>query len=170
MRYRRRGSFEVCSKCQGNERVRQWKQNNPERAKEINTQPTLEQKKAYARSERGKQKSREKAARFYWKDIDATRERRRQFYLNNRDKEIQKVVRRSKRVLRATPKWANQDEIAKIYSESRRLTMKTGILHHVDHIIPLRGRMVSGLHVEGNLRVIPAIENQQKYNHFDGNA
>lgn len=68
--------------------------------------------------------------------------------------------------IQATPIWADQAAIESIYAESRRLTEETGILHHVDHIVPLRGRNVSGLHVEFNLRAIPAVENQRKSNHY----
>ena len=40
-------------------------------------------------------------------------------------------------------------------------------MHHVDHIIPLQGAIVSGLHVEGNLRVITATENMIKRNRYE---
>lgn len=43
----------------------------------------------------------------------------------------------------------------------------TNIKWHVDHIIPLNGKKVSGLHVWNNLRVIPAIENLRKNNSFN---
>jgi hypothetical protein len=38
---------------------------------------------------------------------------------------------------------------------------------HVDHIIPLQGKNVSGLHIPENLQVIPAIENIKKRNNFE---
>lgn len=60
------------------------------------------------------------------------------------------------------PKWANPKLIERYYVEARRLTQLTGIKHHVDHIVPLKGRLVCGLHVETNLRVITAIENLRK--------
>lgn len=68
---------------------------------------------------------------------------------------------------RATPPWANLPAIRALKREARRLTLETGELHVVDHIIPLIGKMggvqvVSGLHVHYNMRVIPAGPNAQK--------
>lgn len=54
-----------------------------------------------------------------------------------------------------------------IYIEAQRITLSTGIPHEVDHIIPLRGRLVSGLHVHENLRIIPRTENRKKGNRFE---
>ncbi len=64
----------------------------------------------------------------------------------------------------ATPKWADLEKIAAIYDESRRVSCDSGVPHEVDHIIPLRGHDVCGLHVETNLRVITAEENRRKNN------
>lgn len=67
----------------------------------------------------------------------------------------------------ATPAWLSKrqrDAIAAIYAEAARLTEETGIPHHVDHIVPLKGRGVCGLHVPWNLRAIPAAENLAKSN------
>ena len=68
--------------------------------------------------------------------------------------------------LRRTPPWADTKAISAIYEQAQTLTELTGIPHHVDHVIPLRGKLVSGLHVETNLRVIPSHENQKKWNKF----
>lgn len=80
-----------------------------------------------------------------------------------------KGVCRAKRIKRDVA-WADRCAIAKIYAEAERLTRETGVAHHVDHIIPLQGRYVSGLHVESNLRVIPWQENLRKANRYEMGA
>lgn len=59
------------------------------------------------------------------------------------------------------------------YHLARLRTQATGVKHHVDHIIPLQSDVVCGLHVENNLRVIPATMNIRKSNallHTDSRA
>lgn len=68
------------------------------------------------------------------------------------------------RLKKACPEWADQTAIKAIYREAVLLGDQTGILHHVDHIVPLNGRNVCGLHVPWNLRAIPAAENMRKGN------
>lgn len=68
--------------------------------------------------------------------------------------------------MNATPLWANKGEIEEIYAAARRLTNETGVPHHVDHIVPLKSRLVCGFHVQGNLQVLPARENMKKHNSF----
>ena len=68
--------------------------------------------------------------------------------------------------LKATPSWADQDQIKRIYVACAKISEQTGTKHHVDHIIPLQGENVCGLHVENNLAIIPAKMNLQKSNKF----
>ena len=66
----------------------------------------------------------------------------------------------------ACPKWANDAAIDAIYKRASALR-KEGFDVQVDHVIPLRSEVVCGLHVENNLRIISAFENQSKGNKFD---
>lgn len=61
-------------------------------------------------------------------------------------------------IKRATPPWADLSAIEQMYVQAAESGM------HVDHVIPLRGKFVSGLHVESNLQLLPPVENHRKYN------
>jgi len=50
---------------------------------------------------------------------------------------------------------------------ARVLTIVTGYDWHVDHIIPIKGKTVSGLHHQDNLRVVIGAENVRKHASFD---
>lgn len=70
-----------------------------------------------------------------------------------------KQIVRSVKLFLQTPKWANKDKIKEIYKNRPK-----GF--DVDHIIPLQGKFVSGLHVENNLQYLTVKENRSKYNKF----
>ena len=68
------------------------------------------------------------------------------------------------RKLNATPKWANADKILDFYIQARKLTEEQGTKFSVDHIVPLKSKLVCGFHVEHNLQVIPFSQNSAKGN------
>lgn len=63
------------------------------------------------------------------------------------------------RKLRALPKWSDKEKVKEIY-------LKCPVGFEVDHIIPLKGDLVSGLHNEFNLQYLTAKDNQSKSNRF----
>lgn len=91
---------------------------------------------------------------------DASRERKKRWREKN---PLQYAIYKT-RVRKATPPWADVRAIQAFYAEARRLTRETGIPHEVDHVIPLQGAAVSGLHVHTNLRVVTRMENRMKSN------
>lgn len=92
-----------------------------------------------------------------------------QFDKQNPHKARARVALRRARLIRATPKWLTKSDLKAIqfiYLEAQLLTEKTGILHHVDHIVPLLGKSVCGLHIANNLQAITESENLKKSNSF----
>lgn len=67
---------------------------------------------------------------------------------------------------RAVPKWANKDAMNSFYKSAEALGMLTGDWYHVDHIVPLRSKLVCGLHVEHNLQILEANVNASKGNRY----
>lgn len=87
----------------------------------------------------------------------------------NRSKYNAYDAKRSAAKLQRTPAWLSEPDkngILDLYEQSRQLTKATGEEHHVDHIIPLKGVLVSGLHVLENLQILTAVQNMQKNNSF----
>lgn len=82
----------------------------------------------------------------------------------NRGALCAKDAKRKASYLNATPAWANTFFIKEAYGVAVLRTKVTGIKWHVDHLVPLQSKKVCGLHVENNLRVIPAIDNRRKSN------
>jgi hypothetical protein len=78
------------------------------------------------------------------------------------------AIRHTSKMLR-TPLWLTKEEKERIrcyYQLSAMRTKESGIVWNVDHIVPLQGENVSGLHVPWNLQVIPAADNFKKNNTF----
>ena len=70
-----------------------------------------------------------------------------------------------------TPTWLSCEDfwmMREAYSLCALRSKITGVKHHVDHVVPLRGKSVCGLHVPWNLQVIPAFENLIKSNKLEG--
>ena len=73
--------------------------------------------------------------------------------------------------LQRTPMWLSVDqkkEIENFYWLAKDLEVISGQSYHVDHIVPLSGKTVCGLHVPWNLQVLPADVNCRKSNKFNG--
>jgi 5-methylcytosine-specific restriction endonuclease McrA len=72
--------------------------------------------------------------------------------------------------LNATPRWITKEdfkEMEAVYIAARKTTLLAGFNCHVDHIVPLKGKEVCGLHVPWNLRVVSQSYNSQKNNNLD---
>jgi hypothetical protein len=99
-----------------------------------------------------------------WRERNAERlkERARRWYQENKPLVRAKNARRRARKNNATPAWADLAAIAAIYDECARISKETRVPHEVDHIIPLKGELVCGLHVHQNLRIVTRSANRRK--------
>jgi hypothetical protein len=107
------------------------------------------------------------SARWYENNKEKNREFYNRWARENYSKVLARNVKRHADKLQRTPAWLTAEDLFAIemtYMHAQALTELTGIPHEVDHILPLRGKFVSGLHVPRNLQVLPAIENQRKTN------
>ena len=131
--------------------------------REKNRETLREYKRAWRLE--NKQKQQEKNAEYY----KLNQEKIKQYQLAYKKENPAKVnalskKRKTSKKLR-TPSWLTEIHFERIENQYRLanlLTKVTGQLHHVDHIIPLHGKTVSGLHTPSNLQVILAVENLKK--------
>lgn len=151
-----------CKICH-NLKVKEWQAANKEKVKgyvrasckkAYDENPEKFKKKSLARRAADREKSRKIVSKSYKKIYDSRRERERA-RLN-----AASAARR-----RLPPSWLGAIFIAQIqefYDVAKAVAMQTGVMHHVDHIVPLNGKTVSGLHVPWNMQIISASENCAK--------
>lgn len=112
-----------------------------------------------------REKRREAARRRYYADIEKHRARGRKTALAWQAKNPGRAAERARRWeaarIKAMPAWAEPELLELIYAEAAHRRLE------VDHIIPLRGRNVCGLHVHYNLQLLSRSENARKGNRLD---
>ena len=139
-------------------RARQWRGDN------------VEHKKKLDKAWREDNKERKTAADRAWYEANKDRKKaydqdyRVEYYPKHKYRWTQQRAKRRAAELKATPPWISMDEIERVYKKCKRVSKKTGVPHEVDHIVPLLGEKVCGLHVPWNLQIIPADENRSKGN------
>jgi hypothetical protein len=112
--------------------------------------------------------ARENSQRCYLKHSDQRKEYSKQYYRQNIDRYFELALRRRDGEKQRTPAWANKAKIKEIYLEKDKLNKEAGFVkYHVDHVVPLNGKLVSGLHVPHNLQIILGSENMSKKNRFE---
>lgn len=182
---------DACKPCKA-EQARQWRERNKDKVAAYQkayaqSQSSKEASLRYRTRNRARvlenarawyMANREKRLAYYVgnEKIAATRKRYRE---NNKEREAARVAAYAKahperarattaryraRKQMAVAKWANESAIAAIYKDAARVSLELGVPHSVDHIVPVQGRTVCGLHVEYNLRVIPSVLNSAKGN------
>lgn len=112
----------------------------------------------------------EKARRYYHANKHKCNKRLNDYRRSNPEKFTHLNAKRRASKLKATPPWLTKEDftlIEELFMCARLFRLYTGEEYHVDHIVPLQGKNVCGLHVPWNLQVISAKENLIKSNKFD---
>lgn len=140
-----------------NEKQRQWRTENRGKWKEYRK----------AHYEKHKDKNLERSREYKERNRERLREYQAEYMAGNMERFLEyNALRRAARKER-TPVWLSKEDrekIRELYAEAARLTQETGVQHVVDHFYPLRGDVVSGLHIPQNMRVITESENARKGN------
>lgn len=129
-----------CKQC-ASKRAQIWKRSNRERAKKAD-------------------------ARLYRKNCARRKALSARYKKENPDKVNAMKSARKASTIRATPAWADWGLIDATYTMAAAMTRLTGVKYHVDHIVPLRSKLVCGLHVGHNLQLLSASQNCSKSNRF----
>lgn len=181
---RKDGRGPHCKVC-----CRQWRRDNPEKVKRYRkkdyeqnaetykrrakewARENLEQKKRVDKAWRERNRERKAALDRGWYEANKDRKRaydqeyRPQYYRDNKHMFAAQAAKRRARIANATPAWSDiSDDNSSHWRVARLLTRLTGEEFEVDHIVPLCGKTVCGLHVSWNLRVVRKSINRSKGN------
>lgn len=125
----------------------------------------LTKARAKAWAEANPEEVKAKADRYREKNRDAHNLYNRSWFAANSEKRAAYEAKRRATILQRTPKWLTEDDfwlIEQAYDIAKLRTEMFGFEWHVDHVVPLQGKKVSGLHVPINLSVIPGTDNCRK--------
>lgn len=167
----RDGHLNRCKPCEY-ARVKEWRENNPERVRYLMIkwrEENPEQFKLHSAKHYLKYAVREKSTRSvrYEKNREKELAQCKAYQRNNPAYRDRKNATRRVSYVLAIPKWLTpiqKVQIDEFYEIARAKTMQTGQRYHVDHIVPLRGKTACGLHVPWNLQVLEGRENNRKFN------
>ncbi len=141
-------------------RNKQYREQNPEKIRQMHQDW---RKKNVAHDAKRKQQYRVKNAA---KVKIAYKE----YYEENYTRVLAKRNKQHADKLKRTPAWLTPDDLWMIEQAYELAALRTklfGFAWHVDHVIPLRGKLASGFHTPYNLQVIPAIDNLRKSNQME---
>lgn len=144
-----------CTKPEACARKKKWYANDPERAK-------ADSRSWYSKN---KQVANEAVTAYRAKDPVKWREYHKQWRDANRHKLLNWARKYQAAKLMATPLWADPVAMLRVYELAQALR-ESGTPCEVDHIVPLRSKLVCGLHVEHNLAIVPPEVNNAKGNRW----
>lgn len=162
---KQRNQYRVCTYCKDCRRikVREYDKKNREKKKRYmkeyvakNLPALQESRREYHKSNRGRILAYQKS----WRE-------------NNPDKVAEARFSRRDNFQKANPSWLTDEmkaEIKAVYAHAKDCQCVTGEEYEVDHIVPIKGSDLCGLHVPWNLQVLPKDVNRAKSNRYDENS
>ena len=170
--------FKTCSKCKETKKLELFTVNKAAKLgrhsmckpcfKFYNKQRYLEKKEQILKQSLNYySQNKDKRKEYKIQNKEIIKSKTRVYVQNNLDYFVFKNGYRRALKRNATPSWITKDQlqiIKKLYKEAKNKEIQTGFKWHVDHIIPLNGSNVCGLHVPWNLQLLPATQNLSKGN------
>lgn len=157
-----RSDCKVCNEATASK----WARENPDKRRAVALKwakanyPYIRMKKAEYRA-----KDPLRMRRWALENPDRMQALRDRWDAENPERKAEHAAARRARVMQAVPPWSDRSAIAKVYRAARDMTREFGFPWEVDHIVPLAGKTVCGLHVAANLAIIPMTENRRKGHH-----
>jgi len=164
-------STRACVEC-SSQRKHLWSKENPEKVakQKRNWIARNLEKVKYSKSEsqkRNRESANARNRKYAASHKEILREKTAEWGRNNHDKRNATAAKYRASKLQATPVWIDFDQVSRVYELAQEYRVK-GIDAEVDHIIPLQGKNVCGLHVQGNFQIINMIHNRAKANQITG--
>lgn len=177
--HRLRNIYGTCTACRRDrERTRYYADTTVTKDKVAakyrkNAEAIKEKRRAAYAANREKEKEAAKHRSAEWRannpNHDGIKKAKKKWKQANTAKVLAATIKRRAAKIRRTPAWLSVDDfwlIEQAYELAAMRTKLFGFSWHVDHVIPLQGRLVSGLHVPENLQVIPGVLNMTKANKY----
>lgn len=168
-----------CRKCKQHKEVKDfYKRKDTKDGLQYKCKPCVQEENSFY-YKKFKEKRNKSKKRYYYQNREKYLKNKRIYYKNNREeiREKQNNYKKQNRAkynyynsreraykLEATPTWSNQEKIQVLYEKAKWLESLTGLKYHVDHIIPLKGDNVCGLHIWNNLQILESTLNCKKSN------